>query len=155
MRLGAPFPIGDKGWGSPRAPQSAPAQAPAPRGWQTGAILTLQGGFPSSVGRQSNATYQNTDSTCRADAVGVSPSVSNPTPKNWYNLAAFTNRSGFTTGVGPYRFGNSGRNNVVGPGITALDVSVAKQFRLTERARMDFRAEFFNLPNHPIQLWAR
>ncbi len=119
-------------------------------GWQTGAILTLQGGFPFSVGCQSNATYQNTDSTCRADAVGISPSLSNPTPNNWYNLSAFANRVGFTTGVGPYRFGNSGRNNVLGPGIAALDVSMAKQFRVTEKVRVDLRSEFFNVPNHPI-----
>ena len=103
-------------------------------GWQTGSILTLQGGFPFSVGCQSNATYQNTDSTCRADAVGIPPKLSNPTPNDWFNLAAFVNRIGFVTGVGPYRFGNSGRNNVVGPGIVELDFLLAKSFRFTERA---------------------
>ncbi|MBI3698560.1 MAG: TonB-dependent receptor, partial [Acidobacteria bacterium] len=119
-------------------------------GWQLGSILTLQGAFPFSVGCQSNATYQNTDSTCRADAVGASPKLSNPTPNDWFNLAAFVNRIGFVSGVGPYRFGNTGRNNVVGPGIVELDLAMAKSFRFTERTRLDFRSEFFNLPNHPI-----
>jgi len=41
-------------------------------------------------------------------------------------------------------------NAGVGPGIAALDVSMAKQFRVTERVRVDFRSEFFNVPNHPI-----
>jgi hypothetical protein len=85
-----------------------------------------------------------------ADATGISPVLDNPTPKNWFNQAAFVNRLSFVTGVGPYRVGNSGRNNVIGPGLAALDASMAKSFTFTERVRMDFRAEFFNLPNHPI-----
>lgn len=63
--------------------------------------------------------------------------------------SAFTNRLGFTPGVGPYRFGNSARNNVIGPGLIQLDASLFKPFRFGERAELDFRAEFFNLPNHP------
>jgi hypothetical protein len=38
---------------------------------------------------------------------------------------------------------------VTGPGISRLDFSVFKNFRLSERSRMEFRAEFFNLTNHP------
>jgi hypothetical protein len=52
--------------------------------------------------------------------------------------------------VGPYRVGNSGRDNIVGPGITELDFSLAKSFAITERTNLQFRSEFFNLPNHPI-----
>jgi hypothetical protein len=68
----------------------------------------------------------------------------------WFNTAAFANRVGFTPGVGPYRVGNSGRDNIVGPGITELDFSLAKSFAITERTNLQFRSEFFNLPNHPI-----
>ena len=39
---------------------------------------------------------------------------------------------------------------MIGPGIVEVDGSLAKSFRITERARLDFRAEFFNLPNHPL-----
>ena len=53
-------------------------------------------------------------------------------------------------GVGPYRFGNSGRNVIIGPGIVELDASLQKSFTITERSHLDFRSEFFNLPNHPI-----
>ena len=119
-------------------------------GWQLGGILTLQGGFPLSVSCQSNATYQNTDSTCRADATGISPKLDNPTPNQWFNPTAFTNRTGFVANVGPYRFGTSGRNVVIGPGIVELDASVSKAFAITEKSHLDFRSEFFNLPNHPI-----
>jgi hypothetical protein len=56
----------------------------------------------------------------------------------------------FVTNVGPYRYGNSQRNNLIGPGMVALDASLFKSFRPTEGTEIDFRAEFFNLPNHPI-----
>jgi hypothetical protein len=118
-------------------------------GWQLGGILTLEGGFPFSVSCQNNAVYQNTDSTCRADATGITPVLDDPDPALWFNPAAFTNRIGFTTGVGPYRFGNSARNNVNGPGLVQVDASLFKSFRFNESTELDFRAEFFNLPNHP------
>jgi hypothetical protein len=118
-------------------------------GWQLGGILTLEGGYPFSVGCTSNGTYENTDSGCRADVTGQSPSISNPTPDRWFNLNAFVNRTDFVPGVGPYRFGTSGRNVVIGPGIVALDGSLSKSFHFNERTRLDFRSEFFNLPNHP------
>jgi len=119
-------------------------------GWQLGGIFTLEGGFPLSVYCTSNGTYENTDSGCRADVTGQSPQLSNRTPNAWFNTAAFVNRTDFVPGVGPYRFGTSGRNVVVGPGIVGLDASISKAFQFTERAHLDFRAEFFDLPNHPI-----
>ena len=83
------------------------------------------------------------------DATGISPILDHPDPALWFNPAAFTNRVGFTTGVGPYRFGNSARNNIVGPGLVQVDASLFKSFRFAEKTELDFRAEFFNLPNHP------
>jgi hypothetical protein len=119
-------------------------------GWQLGGIFTWQGGFPLSAYCTSNSTYMNTDSTCRADATGVSPNSSNASPTQWFNPAAFVNRVNFVAGVGPYTYGNSGRNVVVGPGIVELDASLSKSFRIAEQSHLDFRAEFFNVPNHPI-----
>jgi hypothetical protein len=119
-------------------------------GWQAGGIYTLQGGIPFSVACSSNPTYQNNDTTCRADATGISPYLSNPGPSDWFNLAAFTNRIGFVPGVGPYRVGNSGRDNVIGPGISEFDATLTKFFTLTEKSRLEFRSEYFNLPNHPV-----
>ena len=53
-------------------------------------------------------------------------------------------------GTGPYRFGTAGRNVVLGPGILELDASLSKSFAITETSHLDFRSEFFNMPNHPI-----
>ena len=46
-------------------------------------------------------------------------------------------------------FGNLGRNTERGPGFTNLDVSLLKDFILSERTRLQFRAESFNVANHP------
>ena len=48
------------------------------------------------------------------------------------------------------RYGNAGRDVTVGPGIIDMDFSIAKNFKLIERQQIEFRAEFFNIPNHPI-----
>jgi len=121
-------------------------------GWQLGGIFTLQSGFPFTVGCSNNNTYQNTQSGCRADAVGIDPKLSSDarTLSNWFNKTAFVDRIGFTPGVGPFRFGNTGRNNVTGPGIVAVDASVGRSFHFSESTRLELRGEFFNLPNHPI-----
>jgi len=118
-------------------------------GWQLGGILTFEGGFPLSASCQNAATFQNTDGPCRPDATGISPKLQNADPTQWFNPAAFVNRLDFVTNVGPYRYGNSQRNNIIGPGLIALDGSLFKSFQPTERVQIDFRAEFFNLPNHP------
>lgn len=47
------------------------------------------------------------------------------------------------------RFGSSGRNILDGPGMVNTDLSVARTFRVTERFRLQFKAEAFNLTNTP------
>ena len=47
------------------------------------------------------------------------------------------------------QFGNAGRNIVRAPGFADVDVSAMKNFRLTERVTLQFRAESFNVANHP------
>ena len=47
------------------------------------------------------------------------------------------------------RFGNTGRNLIRGPGLFNLDGSIFRTFKMTERFDLQFRAECFNLVNHP------
>ena len=47
-------------------------------------------------------------------------------------------------------FGNSGVGIIRGPGVVNFDFNLAKDFVLTERLGMQFRAELFNALNHPI-----
>lgn len=48
----------------------------------------------------------------------------------------------------PGTLGNLGRNTVISPGVFSLDLSLQKEFRLTARKQIQFRAEIFNLANH-------
>jgi hypothetical protein len=58
----------------------------------------------------------------------------------WFDLAAFTTQAQFT-------YGNSGRNILDGPGNRNVDLSLAKSFAVTEKVRVQFRAESFNATN--------
>jgi hypothetical protein len=49
---------------------------------------------------------------------------------------------------GPYPANMTGRNEFRGPGAWNFDMSVLKNFRLTERFQLQFRAEAFDLFNH-------
>ena len=49
----------------------------------------------------------------------------------------------------PPGFGSAGRNTIVGPGLEDVDLSLYKDTRITERMKAQFRADTFNLFNHP------
>ena len=48
----------------------------------------------------------------------------------------------------PIRYGNSGRAVITGPGSLGVDIGVRKNIPITESVNLQFRAEFFNMPNH-------
>jgi hypothetical protein len=60
----------------------------------------------------------------------------------WFDTAAFTQPPNG-------RFGNAARNVLYGPGRVNFDLSLFKDFALNERARLQFRSEFFNVFNTP------
>ena len=117
-------------------------------GWQTSGIVTLQSGRPFTVALIRELDNSGTGFSAlgfgandRPNLVG-NPSLSNPSPERWFNTAAF----GFPP---PGTFGNAGRNIVVGPGYQNVNASLIKNTALTERFNLQFRAEAFNLFNHP------
>ena len=69
-----------------------------------------------------------------------SGTVADPTIHAWFNAADFVS-------PGPYTFGNSGRNVMIAPGYETWDFGAHKDFRLTEKFGLTFRAEFFNFLN--------
>jgi hypothetical protein len=69
--------------------------------------------------------------------------VPHPTADMWYAVSAFV-----PVPTGSYRFGNSGRNILDGPGYIGLNLALSKRFRLRERQSMQFRWEAFNFTNH-------
>jgi outer membrane receptor protein involved in Fe transport len=69
------------------------------------------------------------------------PKVSNPTINHWFNTAAFANPA-------PGTFGNTGRNTLVGPGFSDVDLSIAKEFVIREGIRLEIGANAYNAFNH-------
>jgi hypothetical protein len=115
--------------------------------WQVSAILTLQSGFPFSI--LSSQDFSNTGSySPRPDRIcsGVGPK----TIDSWFDTSCFTTDAlQQALGAGQPSFGNSGRNILDGPGQAVLDFALYKDFSLGERLKLRFRAEAFNLLNHP------
>ena len=67
--------------------------------------------------------------------------LDNPTVNRWFDKTAFAlPLSGFQ--------GNAGRNVITDPPFKNLDFSVSRNFVITERSRVQFRGEFFNILNH-------
>ena len=64
------------------------------------------------------------------------------TPNCWVNPAAFAASA-------PGTFGNAGRGSLIGPGLKSIDFSLFKNTSFAEGRLVQFRAEFFNIANHP------
>ncbi len=118
------------------------------RGWETHGIVTLQSGRPFTVALLSEIDNSGTGRSIlgfgandRPNIVG-NPELSNPTTLQWFNTAAFAFPAQGT-------FGNAGRNILDGPGFQNVNMSLVKNTALTESVRIQFRAEAFNLFNHP------
>jgi hypothetical protein len=117
-------------------------------GWQTYGIVTLQTGRPFTVALLSEIDNSGTGRSIlgfgandRPNLTG-NPQLSNPTTERWFNTAAFAFPN-------PGTFGNAGRNIVEGPGFQNVNASLVKNTRFSETLNLQFRAEFFNLFNHP------
>jgi hypothetical protein len=112
-------------------------------GWKVSTLGILRTGVADTVYIGTN-TFGNEDFTNqRPDCVaGVNPYASPRTITNWLNPAAFSMPAAGT-------FGNCGRNTIFGPGFRNLDFSLLKDTKLGETRSLEFRAEFFNIFNHP------
>ena len=109
-------------------------------GWELSGILSFQTGRPFTIlVSQDNANVLgNVD---RPNIIGDANSGPK-TVRQWINVNAFALAP---TGT----FGNGGRNNVIGPGLKNLDISLSRQFKFRDKIAVQFRAESFNLANHP------
>jgi hypothetical protein len=111
-------------------------------GWSLAPILNLQSGNPFSpiVTQLRSGSLRAFD---RPDVVaGQSLAIDNPKPERWFNIAAFA-----LNPIG--QFGNAGRNILTAPGFADIDLALLKDTRIGEGVSVQFRAEAFNLFNHP------
>jgi hypothetical protein len=117
-------------------------------GWELSGLFTARTGLPVNITMKPKVTpLDGNTSSQRPNYIGGSiyadPQTVSATTDGWFNPAAFAYPAAGT-------YGNLGRNIAVGPGMYQLDSALHKQFALSERVKMDLRAEAFNLFNHPI-----
>jgi hypothetical protein len=139
-------------------------------GWGVNGILALQSGYPFAVtlsgdrenisytpsfanrdtpdlvpGRNNNNITHGTSTGCGTGATTITAGTKVGTPNLWYDPCAFSIQpSGF--------IGTEPRNFLRGPGLANVDFSLVKDTpvrKLGEAGQLEFRAEFFDLLNHP------
>jgi len=116
------------------------------RDWRGSAVYQIQTGFPLTIsvfGDTANAGTVVGENPIRANVVSGQKAFPSGTRNatTWFNPNAF---------VAPpaYTFGNVGRNTIYGPGMQTMDLALDRGFNLTEKSRLEARAEFFNAFNH-------
>jgi outer membrane receptor protein involved in Fe transport len=109
-------------------------------GWSIEGINRLQTGAPENVASGTDRANIGT-SVQRPNCTG-NPNAGPKTINQWFNKAAFSLPA-------PYTFGTCGAFVVDSPGLKQIDASLYKRFSLWDAQTLDFRAEFFNLPNTP------
>jgi hypothetical protein len=123
-------------------------------GWQVNTILDISSGFPftvttgSGTGSLAISTYgyaNNTSSDCLAGRDVGALDKTDSRGGVWF----FTADAGSKFAIpSPGTLGTCGRNTFNGPAYSQVDLGVFKAFKVTERAKLDFRAEMFNAFNH-------
>jgi len=104
-------------------------------------IVTVQEGqpFTPTVSYDNSNTGNSQFGFDRPNVVG-DLSLSNPTPQEWFNTAAFQ--------VAPqYNFGSAGRNLLRGPGLASFDLSLVRRFHIRDSGTLSFEAQAFNAFN--------
>jgi hypothetical protein len=112
--------------------------------WGTGVIAEVRSGTPWGVVEQTN--HSNTFAAAQRPTLLRDPGISGGR-STAAMLAEYFDTSAFIDpGVGV--FGDAARNVGHGPRVVNVDLSIHKGWKLTERFGLQFRGDFYNLPNH-------
>jgi hypothetical protein len=126
-------------------------------GWRLGGIVSYRTGVPTTIGvnvitqgylfepvRPNLVAGQSNNPTIgiTEGCSGVDAGRQLGTPDLYYDPCAFSLPA-------PGTLGNLGRNTVIAPSVFNADVSLQKEFSIDSEKRLQFRAEIFNLLNHP------
>ena len=110
--------------------------------WEFDVIEKITSGFPLFLVTSNNGSGVNFASgTNRPDQV-CNGRLSSPTVTRFFDTSCFVDPA-------PGELGNANRTPLYGPGFVNTDFSAIKHFRVHENTDLEFRAEFFNLFNHP------
>ena len=115
--------------------------------WTLSGLLTISSGTWFTI-TDGNANFANSDGQQRPDFVPGQKATGKPCiPGTFFNTCAFTDPA-----LGS--FGNVSLNSLEGPDTRDFDIAAEKDFAINERIRFEFRAEAFNVLNHPNFLFA-
>ena len=128
-------------------------------GWEVDSVIVAESGSPITIADSNGASAYTPASLPEATANfapgfgcgnalnsgGLATKIA-----NWVNPAAYQSAPVVPNSPdGATGFGDSSRNCIIGPKQSNLDFTLGKTFKLGERQNLRFRAEFFNLFNHP------
>lgn len=127
-------------------------------GWSADGVLTLMSGHPFSLNYNFIDDYSGSGEFFdRPDVAG--PIVYNHNdPNQFLDLSSFAvpctfqaPNDGFADSCTPgtRHFGSLGRNALLGPDYRNFDLAISKMTTLNDRFQLQFRADFYNLTNHP------
>lgn len=111
-------------------------------GWHLNTIWTAQSGIPINFSISQNNSYQGNE---RPDV--IAPLTVLGSPQEYFNTSALVappQVNGVFT-----RPGTLGRDPIYGPGQFTVDVGLFKDFAITERIKLQFRAQAYNIANRP------
>jgi hypothetical protein len=112
--------------------------------WQVNGIILARTGqafTPVTNLDIANIGALTANTRARPDLI-ADPHLDDPTPAQWFNKSAFR-------APPQYRFGSAGRNILRSDSLRDFALSLFREDKLTERLRLQFRVESFNLFNHP------
>ncbi|HET8674603.1 MAG TPA: TonB-dependent receptor [Blastocatellia bacterium] len=112
-------------------------------GWQMNSIVTLQTGPPYNPIDFGNDVSLTGEFSDRWNVIGSASSIPNFSTTGPIPITQILEQPEFGS------FGNAGRNLLRAPGYRNWDFSLVKSWRATEQVSVQFRAEVFNILNHP------
>jgi hypothetical protein len=138
----------------PKVMRDAPgALRYAINGWQASGLFQTLSGDPltviASASNSSNSSQLRDRAVfLRGNAYGGSNCPPTAHCKNWLNATRFSANVQPPSPGTPVNYGNVAKGSFVGPRYTDVDMAVARDFPFAESAKVQFRAEYFNLFNH-------
>ncbi|HKX31604.1 MAG TPA: carboxypeptidase-like regulatory domain-containing protein [Blastocatellia bacterium] len=107
-------------------------------GWTLQGLTRLESGPPVFIGTGQDIANTGRSSQ-RPNLVG-DPNAGPKTPDEWFNTKAFAVPA-------PFTFGNAGQYITNADGMISIDMALEKKFKIREGHALEFKTEFFNVPN--------
>ena len=136
------------------SPKGSGAWSKIGAGWAVDSVVTLQTGQPFQLNFNFSGDWDGSGEYFpRPDVIG-NPYAGTSLPNNVINLSAFKVPCDYDSSAGAcvpgtQHPGTEGRNSLWGPPFKQWDLALYKDTAIGDRLKVQFRADFFNIVNHP------